>query len=211
MIKICGLTSTKDAIAVRDSGADFAGIVLFYPKSKRNISLDKAKEIINVLHNKVKTVAVMVNPSYIDASQAKDAGFDYLQIHGDINDRIISELNIPIFKAFNYSDMYEYTKYQNNSKIVGYVFDGAIPGSGKTFDWDKLNSIIRDNKLFILAGGLNPENISIAINHVHPDVVDVSSGVENDNGAGKDNDKIQDFIRNARSCNNHNIVDAKNN
>ena len=199
MIKICGLTTIKEAVYVKENAADFAGIVVFYPKSKRNMSINNAKELITILKGKVKTVAVMVKPSYEEALEAVNAGFDYLQIHGIIDEKIINDLDIPVFKAFNIDDMYEYSKYQNCSKIAGYVFDAASPGSGKTFDWNSVNTRPRDNKLFILAGGLNPQNVGEAIKIVHPDVVDVSSGVENDNGIGKDENKIKDFIATARS------------
>ena len=90
--------------------------------------------------------------------------------------------------------MDSYEKYHNDSRIAGYVFDAIEPGSGKTFDWKLVDNIPRDEKLLLLAGGLNPDNVRMAIEAVHPDGVDVSSGVENDNGAGKNPDKIHDFV-----------------
>ena len=78
-------------------------------------------------------------------------------------------------------------------RIAGYVFDAIEPGSGKTFDWKLVDNIPRDEKLLLLAGGLNPDNVRMAIEAVHPDGVDVSSGVENDNGAGKNPERIRAF------------------
>ncbi len=106
---------------------------------------------------------------------------------------------IPVLKAFNVDDMDEFKMYSSNEKIAGYVFDAAQPGSGKSFDWDILSQIERDGKLFILAGGLNPDNVRKAVAAVNPDMVDVSSGVENDDGFGKDILKIEKFVKQIRN------------
>ena len=90
--------------------------------------------------------------------------------------------------------MGSYEKYHNDSRIAGYVFDAIEPGSGRTFDWTLVENIPRDEKLLLLAGGLNPDNVRMAIEAVHPDGVDVSSGVENDDKAGKNPEKIHDFV-----------------
>ena len=190
-IKICGLTSPAEARYLNENHVDFAGMVLFFPKSKRNISIEQAKEIMAALDASIKRVAVVVSPSIEQIKQIEAAGFDYIQIHGKIPE---TEVEAPILKAFNVSDMGSYEKYHNDSRIAGYVFDAIEPGSGKTFDWKLVDNIPRDEKLLLLAGGLNPDNVRMAIEAVHPDGVDVSSGVENDNGAGKNPDKIHDFV-----------------
>ena len=172
-------------------------MVLFFPKSKRNISIEQAKEIMAALDTSIKRVAVVVSPSIEQVRQIEAAGFDYIQIHGEIPETETEAevaIAIPILKAFNVSDMGSYEKYHNDSRIAGYVFDAIEPGSGKTFDWKLVDNIPRDEKLLLLAGGLNPDNVRMAIEAVHPDGVDVSSGVENDNGAGKNPDKIHDFV-----------------
>lgn len=190
-IKICGLTSPAEARYLNENHVDFAGMVLFFPKSKRNISIEQAKEIMAVLDASIKRVAVVVSPYIEQVRQIEAAGFDYIQIHGEIPEAAIA---IPILKAFNVSDMGSYEKYHNDSRIAGYVFDAIEPGSGKTFDWKLVDNIPRDEKLLLLAGGLNPDNVRMAIEAVHPDGVDVSSGVENDDKAGKNPEKIHDFV-----------------
>lgn len=190
-IKICGLTSPAEARYLNENHVAFAGMVLFFPKSKRNISIERAKEIMAALDASIKRVAVVVSPSIEQVRLIEAAGFDYVQIHGEIPEAAIA---IPILKAFNVSDMGSYEKYHNDSRIAGYVFDAIEPGSGKTFDWKLVDNIPRDEKLLLLAGGLNPDNVRMAIEAVHPDGVDVSSGVENDDGAGKNPDKIHDFV-----------------
>lgn len=192
-VKICGLTSPAESRYLNENHVDFAGMVLFFPKSKRNISIEQAKEIMVALDASIKRVAVVVSPSIEQIRQIETAGFDYVQIHGEIP-QTESAIAIPILKAFNVSDMGSYEKYHNDSRIAGYVFDAIEPGSGKTFDWRLVDNIPRDEKLLLLAGGLNPDNVRIAIEAVHPDGVDVSSGVENDDGAGKNPQKIHDFV-----------------
>lgn len=217
-IKICGLTSPAEARCLNENHVDFAGMVLFFPKSKRNISIKQAMEIMATLDASIKRVAVVVSPSIEQVRQIEAAGFDYIQIHGEIpqteslyktdpdstdhtshmetcnSGNPQNVIHIPILKAFNVSDMGSYEKYHNDSRIAGYVFDAIEPGSGKTFDWRLVDNIPRDEKLLLLAGGLNPDNVRIAIEAVHPDGVDVSSGVENDDGAGKNPQKIHDFV-----------------
>ena len=95
-------------------------------------------------------------------------------------------------------DLYE--RYQKSEKIVGYVFDAQEPGSGKVFDWSLVKTLPKDGKILILAGGLNPENVAKAIEYIHPDGVDVSSGVEYGDKNGKDPEKIKRFVENARKC-----------
>lgn len=201
-IKICGLTSPAEARYLNENHVDFAGMVLFFPKSKRNISIEQAMEIMAALDASIKRVAVVVSPSIEQVRQIEAAGFDYVQIHGEIPEtetEAEAAIAIPILKAFNVSDMDSYEKYHNDSRIAGYVFDAIEPGSGKTFDWKLVDNIPRDEKLLLLAGGLNPDNVRMAIEAVHPDGVDVSSGVENDDKAGKNPERIRDFVAAVKS------------
>lgn len=201
-VKICGLTSPAEARYLNENHVDFAGMVLFFPKSKRNISIEQAMEIMAALDASIKRVAVVVSPSIEQVRQIEAAGFDYVQIHGEIPEtetEAEAAIAIPILKAFNVSDIGSYEKYHNDSRIAGYVFDAIEPGSGKTFNWKLVDNIPRDEKLLLLAGGLNPDNVRMAIEVVHPDGVDVSSGVENDDGAGKNPDKIHDFVAAVKS------------
>lgn len=198
MIKVCGLTDVKEAKYLNSSRIDFAGFVLFFPKSRRNISIEKAEKIMEALDDNIKKVAVVVSPNKEQVQDICSSCFDYIQIHGKIGEGILESIQIPILKAFNVDDMNQFEKYSSNEKIAGYVFDAAEPGSGKSFDWDILNQIKRDGKLFVLAGGLNAANVKKAVEFVKPDMVDVSSGVENDDGFGKNLEKIEKFTEQVR-------------
>lgn len=199
MIKVCGLTEVREAEYLNRLKIDFAGFVLFFPKSKRNISIEKAEEIMKHLDKNIKKTAVVVSPAKEQIIDICNSGFDYIQIHGKIEEEVLKMAQIPVLKAFNVDDMDEFKMYSSNEKIAGYVFDAAEPGSGRSFDWDILSQIERDGKLFILAGGLNPDNVRKAVAAVNPDMVDVSSGVENDDGFGKDILKIEKFVKQIRN------------
>lgn len=175
---------------------------MFFPKSKRNINEEKSTEIINALDESIKKVAVTVSPTLEQVKIIEYLGFDYIQIHGKLENSIIESTDIPILKAFNVKDIDEYEHFKNIDKIKGFVFDAQEPGSGKTFDWYTLKTFPKSDKLMILAGGLNPTNVENAVKVLHPDCVDVSSGVENENGIGKSKEKINMFVTNARkvSC-----------
>ena len=202
-IKICGLTKEKEADYLNQIHADFAGMVVFFPKSKRNISLDQAKKIKSALLPEIKTVAVTVSPTLAQISQIAEAGFDLIQIHGDPADLDIktaksiceytSKFSLPILKAFNVSDIDSYNCWQSCPSVAGFVFDAAKPGSGKTFDRSLIPPLA---KPWFLAGGLNTENIAESIAQCHPWAVDVSSAVETN--SVKDKEKIKTFIDHVR-------------
>lgn len=198
LIKICGLTDVREAEYLNENRVDYAGIVLFCEKSRRNRSIESAKLILKALSPDIKRVAVMVSPTAQQVRQAAEAGFDHVQIHGEIKPGALDVL--PVFKAFNVKDMGELPFYQSCPQIVGYVFDGCEPGSGKIFDWNLLKRLPRDGKLFILAGGLCAENVAEALTFVEPDGVDVSSGVERPDGSGKDAARIKAFVERVRNA-----------
>lgn len=199
-IKICGLTEPEEATYLNTYGADFAGLVLFHPKSKRNNTIARAKEIMRELNPAIKRVAVVVSPTKAQIREIAQSGFDYIQIHGNLDANLLSATPLLVLRAFNVKDMGEYAQYSACPQIAGYVFDAAKPGSGSTFDWNLLQQIPRDEKLLFLAGGLHPGNVSQAIQAVRPDGVDVSSGVEYEECPGKDPDKIKNFISAARNA-----------
>lgn len=204
-IKICGITSEKESDYLNDNKVDFAGFV-FYEKSKRNITIDKARLIMNRLDSNIKKVAVMVSPTLEEVIDKEDAGFDVIQIHGELKESILDKTRKEVWCAINLSDE-EYDdkmrwimglKPNQYRKITGIVIDSKNFGSGQTFDWqqskDKLETKVFRDKTFILAGGLNTDNVSEAISILNPDIVDVSSGVEGSHDkVGKDKILIDSF------------------
>lgn len=192
-IKICGLTSPEEAALLDPSHVDAAGMVLFCPKSKRNITIERAVEIMKALPKGIKKVAVTVSPTVEEADLAEKAGFDFLQVHGTMERDFVIHGGLPIIRAVNILE--KIPVFEEHERIKAYLFDAATPGSGKTFDWQCLAKIPLDGRKFILAGGLTPFNVGQAIRTVHPYMVDVSSGVEYADRKGKDPAKVASLIQ----------------
>lgn len=205
-VKICGLTKTEEAAYLNDVGADYAGFV-FYPKSKRNVSFAQSKEIREQLNPQIQAVAVTVSPDVELVRKIIDSGFDIVQIHGELNKEVLETASVPIWYAVNIikeeellqkAEAFMKMPQHLQKKIEAIVVDGASYGGGKTFDWKQANVKNAAAKLlmqrkFVLAGGLNESNVQEGMKLFSPDVVDVSSGVEGENG--KDKTKINNFVR----------------
>ncbi len=197
LIKICGITSEEEIRYIAKAGINYAGFVLFFQKSKRNLSLERAENLVAKLPEDIASVAVMVSPTKEQVEAVVDAGFSAIQIHGKVEDSIITSCQIPVFKAFNVSDMDDFLHYEQMDEVVGFVMDAAVPGSGKTFDWDLLQKLPSTEKQVLLAGGLNPDNVGEALTACAGkiDGVDTSSGVERTDGNGKSKERIEAFVR----------------
>lgn len=200
LIKICGLTTLSDIEAVNKAMPDFAGFVLFFEKSKRNNTIEQATALLSSLSEKIKKVAVVVSPTTVQIEQIETAGFDFIQIHGTLETELLENIHLPVLRAFNVTDLDQYETYHRCPKIAGYVFDAIEPGSGKTFDWSLVKTLPKDEKLFLLAGGLHAGNVIDAIRALHPDGIDVSSGVEYDDKPGKDPEKIAGFVSKVKNA-----------
>lgn len=199
-IKICGLMSEADAELVNEFDVDYAGVVMFFPKSRRNTVPETACSIVRALRGGILPVAVTVKPTYEDMAEAARCGFRYIQIHGDVRKEFIESAPLPVLKAFNVDDLPRLGEYNTYGNIAGYVFDAAEPGSGKTFDWDMLRGLDTAGRIVMLAGGLNAENVSEAIRRAAPDAVDVSSGTENESATGKSREKLAAFVSAVRGA-----------
>ena len=200
-IKICGFTNAENAQQAALAGIDAIGLN-FYAKSPRHIDIDSAREIVAALPPFVNKVGLFVNanPSLIDEVLCEVA-LDTLQFHGDESPSDCAQYEMPFIKAIRISPEVDLIKTANEySQASALLLDTYQPdvygGSGKSFDWS-LAKIELDLPI-ILAGGLTPENVSVAINTAQPYAVDVSSGVESAKGL-KDIDKIRAFISSVNS------------
>ena len=198
-VKICGLKNPTDIKCINTLSPDFAGFVMFFEKSHRNISPEKAQKLLSALDPKIKSVAVTVSPTKEQLEQIHTLGFDYVQIHGKISEKLLSECNPPVIRAINVSGTDSLTDLDNYKNVKGILFDSAVPGSGQGFDWTLLKKLPKTDKMLFLAGGLTADNVAAAICQVHPYAVDVSSGVELSDKSGKDFELVRTFIENARN------------
>lgn len=197
-VKICGLTSREEAAYLNEAGADYGGFV-FYGPSKRNVSIPRALAIKELLNPNTRSVAVTVSPDVRLVRDLEKAGFDILQVHKELSEEVLAATGLPVWYAVNLTDpakLQEKVSFLSglpealSRKIEGILVDAGDFGSGKTFDWNRATEDIRNQDIFkdrkfILAGGLSPSNVREGILLFHPDVVDVSSGVEGDSGKEK--------------------------
>ncbi len=189
-VKICGLFRNEDIDYVNEARPDYVGFV-FYEKSHRNISLEKAYSLKEKLVDGIKTVGVFVDETADSLLEyAKSGVFDVLQLHGGEDNAFIYGLkektDIEIWQAFKLRTA-EDVKKANDSAADMLVLDNG-KGTGMTFDWTLLGEIKRD---FFLAGGINTKNIDEAIK-LAPYGIDCSSGAETDRI--KDKEKIKYIV-----------------
>ena len=190
-VKICGL-STKEAVETAVSaGADYIGFV--FAPSKRQVTLEQAAELAEIIPTYVKKVGVFVSPSREELLEAiEKVGLDLVQVHGQVADDLFEDLPCASIQAVQVDG----DGHVPNSQADYLLFDAPVAGSGQTFDWGQLDTTELAQPFFI-AGGLNEDNVEEAIQHFTPFAVDVSSGVES-NGQ-KDQEKIRRFIERAKN------------
>lgn len=199
-VKICGLKNPTDIKCINTLSPDFAGFVMFFEKSHRNISVQTAQELLALLDKNIKSVAVTVSPTEEQLEQIHTLGFDYVQIHGKISEKLLSECKTPVIRAINVSGIESIGDIENLDNVKGILFDSAVPGSGKSFDLSMLEKLPKNPKMLFLAGGLTADNVAKAVAQLRPFAVDVSSGVELADKSGKDYQLVQAFIKNAKSA-----------
>jgi len=200
-VKICGLKEEEHVQAAVAAGATWIGF-MFAP-SKRQISIEQARELAKLIPHHVKKVGVFVNPTEQEVhAAAKAIGLDYVQYHGNEDPTFITHLGYPSIKAISIRE-YEDVKKASTYDVDYYLFDAPgtdyAGGSGHVFDWSLLDQLSIPKDRVILAGGLNSENVARAITQVSPAGVDVSSGVEK-NGR-KSSELIKQFIEAATNAN----------
>lgn len=206
--KICGLTDAAAVDAAVEHGADMVGFV-FYPQSPRNVSAVQAEDLLRNVPSGIDRVGLFVDPEtdFLDQILAK-ARLDLLQLHGDETPERCRAISIyfglPIIKAIKVSTKADLKAAKDYEDAVDWLMfdarppaDGALPGgNGQAFDWTILKGA-EFKRPWLLAGGLNPENLAEAVKQSGASAVDVSSGVESAPGK-KDPAKIRAFLEAAR-------------
>jgi len=195
-VKICGITNTGDALIAAKYGADAIGLI--FAESKRKVSIDTAREIISSIPPFVITVAVLMDNSYNFIQKLlKKVPVDILQFHGEETPELCESFNKRYIKRLKITnetspdDIKEFAKKYNSASMI--LLDPGT-GSGIKFKWEMLKNIEGD---YIIAGGLNPENVVELLKIYKPYAVDVSSGVESKPGK-KDEKLVKNFIQNVK-------------
>jgi phosphoribosylanthranilate isomerase len=205
-VKICGITNLEDAKASIAAGADALGFNC-YVKSKRYVDLAAAGEWIARLPDHISRVAVVVDPTFGDATAIAALPFiSALQLHGretpDFCRRLAAE-GVRFSKALPATDaasLRDAALYSTQTIVLDSATADAFGGTGLTFDWRIAARFaeVHPASHVILAGGLTPENVSEAVAIARPYAVDVTSGVEASPGR-KDYLLLRSFIDAARA------------
>ena len=203
-LKICGMRRSEDIEMANRYKPDYIGFV--FADSPRKVSYEQAKELSELLSDAIVPVGVFVNEHMkLIVDLFKDGIIEMAQLHGDEDEKYIRNLKdksieetgkqIPVINAIEIKEGADYNdellKWRDSASDY-FILDSG-KGSGKTFDWsliDKESEFFK-NSIF-LAGGLNSENLALAIEEFNPFAVDLSSSVETD--GFKDEEKIKEII-----------------
>ena len=177
-IKICGLRRREDILAVNESGPDYCGFIIEFPKSFRSVTAEKGVFV----NASMELVTGLLNDGTLAAAQ----------LHGQEDETYIRELkqlsDKPIIKAFSVKTAEDIEKaVQSPADYI--LLDQGSGGTGKTFDWSLIPEIERP---FFLAGGIGALNMKQAICEIRPYAVDLSSSVETEKW--KDPKKIRQVV-----------------
>ncbi|MDR3707529.1 MAG: phosphoribosylanthranilate isomerase [Capsulimonadaceae bacterium] len=209
LIKICGISNLKDAIASAENGVDALGFVCD-PYSPRYISPETFLQVHRSIPKRVKRVGVFnqnSSPEWSQHGRAAIACFDRLQYGDDsVWPRIIGESwdirrKIRSFPLGRTADLLAIAGY--NGLVHAYLVNVHVQSRAHArdadeFGWQLARQVHQFGKRLYLAGGLSPANVTNAISHVMPYAVDVNVGVEAYPGY-KDASKIRDFVQAVRS------------
>ena len=203
-IKFCGLTRREDAEFAAALGASYVGVI--FAGGPRNLTLEHASDVLAAVPRDVQRVGVFADQAPDDiAASANELELDVVQLHGGASSARVEAIRAsfdgkiwPVCRVAEPplpADVEELAVVGDGLVLDSYV-RGTLGGAGVTMAWSALSQdvdrIRRDMRLFVLAGGLRPENVARAITTLTPHVVDVSSGVESAPGI-KDHDRMRAF------------------
>ena len=197
-IKICGLVRPQDIDMVNEVCPDIAGFILASGR-RRTVTPEQMRELTGRLKPEIRSAAVFLDQDirWI-ADLAAEGLMDIIQLHGHEGNEEIrylrSRTDKTVIKAFRI-DTAEDIRRAEDSEADLVLLDHGAGGTGQAWDWSLLSGMRRS---FILAGGLDSENVQEAVRKTQPFGVDVSSGVETD--GCKDREKILRFVRAVRQC-----------
>ena len=221
-VKMCGISKGETIPAIVDAKPDYMGLV--FAPSKRQVTVDQAKTLVEELHKQyanrynrdaeqysnqtlihqesIKTVGVFVNETVESLLKiAKEVKLDVIQLHGDEDESFIQTLkeqsNVEVWKAVQVRSAADAEVWIDSSADM-LLFDAYHKdergGTGEVFDWSSLDEFERP---FMLAGGIDSTNVARAIRTVRPYGIDISSGIETE--GVKDDEKIKAFTNIVRT------------
>lgn len=200
-VKICGLTDLEQVQVAVAAGADAIGLVLV-PGSRRRVDYATAARLAQALPPFVTSVALLVNPREAEVDAVlEQVRPDVLQFHGEESGVFCQRFGWPYLKAIamGAGGVDPRRVMDDHPQAQGFLLDshhqGMMGGSGEVFAWSSIPADL--GRPWLLAGGLDAQNVGAALQQTRPYGVDVSSGVESRPGY-KDAQRIKAFIRAVR-------------
>lgn len=202
--KICGLTTPEAVEAAAEAGAAYIGFV-FFPKSPRNLSLAEAEVLALSVPPGIVKVALTVNADDALIDDIAALPIDMFQLHGSESPARVSEVKsrtgLPVMKAIGVADVDDLERIADYEGVADQILVDAKPpkggevpgGNGLAFDWHLIEGRNWSTP-WMLAGGLDPDNVATAVRLTGAAQIDVSSGVESAPGV-KDIEKIHAFLK----------------
>lgn len=197
-VKICGITQPEQGSQIAQLGATALGFICV-SKSPRYVQPEQIRAIVEQLPLEVDKIGVFANASteaITDVVAA--AGLTGVQLHGEETPEFCQQLRqlLPqteLIKAIRVKTPQSLSQVDTYGEWIDTLLLDAyhpqmLGGTGHTLDWQGLTQF-QTNAPWLLAGGLTPDNITNALEQLHPDGIDLSSGVERSPG-DKDLDKV---------------------
>jgi phosphoribosylanthranilate isomerase len=190
-IKVCGITSQDELDAVVRAGVDAVGFVTEVPvETHRKLTREETRKLVEETPPFVTTVAVTMPESDENAAAlARETEADAVQVHNDVG----------VNGAAEYAKIIERTEFEEPSEAADAVIVDSTDaqgagGTGEKTDWEAAARFVEETPHpVVLAGGLEPSNVEVAVESVAPYAVDVSSGVERNET--KDDILVEKFVR----------------
>ena len=199
-VKICGVSDPADARRVADLGAWALGMI-FWPQSPRACALDSAAAIGAELQRRLELVGVFVNATLDEIAETADRCYlSVVQLHGDEGPAYCREVarrtGAKVMKAVRVRDaaqLHDLQRFHTDFHLLDAYSPRTPGGTGETFDWELALRHPRTPPV-VLSGGLDPDNVGLAVETARPFAVDVASGTEAAPGR-KDPAKLTAFVR----------------
>ena len=196
-VKICGITSAKDALNACRLGADYLGLIIDFPESPRSLSPVAARKIVFAVREKfkgkVKCVGVFVNKNINDVKDiVRTCGLDICQLHGEETGEYVSELKqtCEVWKAVIINKEADKKRIRIYRNVADKILLDAGRGNGKRIRL----SVLKDERIDVLGGGLGIDNIENILDKVSPGIVDANSRLETSPGR-KNGRLVEKFIK----------------
>ncbi|MBN1290113.1 MAG: phosphoribosylanthranilate isomerase [Actinobacteria bacterium] len=178
-VKICGITRACDAEDACRLGADAIGFI--FAESPRRVSVDKAAAICRKVPAGVLKVGVFVDSPVLEILETKEeCGLDCVQLHGRESAAYCEMISGPVIKAVRVgpeTDLNVLSEYPCGRILLDGFYKSEISGRERELFWENAR-VALEGKQLIVAGGLDPGNVSAAVRRVKPFGVDAASGVE---------------------------------